>query len=417
MHDPDEGYRYIESREQTLRIKFALGLAMFMLLAAALALAFVGTTPSYAATTSSLCSQTPDPARWTDAGVPDRGQANLTITAHRGAAKLAPENTLWAYRYAIAYGVEMIEVDVQQTLDGRFVSFHDSTVDAKTDGSGRIATMTYEEVRRLNAADNPRWRGSEYDPSRIPSLEEVLELARDTGSGIYFDMKESVTDVPGLVALANRYGVVERSVFLPYDPARAALIETVDSDAPQMFSNPHESITPAALFALTSEYTWFGSSLPKYSPEKIAAIHDGCGLVMPNVYQGQVTGDEAGDLLYARGIGADGAQVKTPDLVADVLDEPVATALDVRTSGDGVYGCLVDSRHQLGLPLKNLTYGESTYETRLGGCARLGDKVSAGKLQFAGDGSALGACVRFHRSRSEPDGFTERSCPIQSSMN
>lgn len=371
--------------------------------------AFAGTAPN-AAATRAPCPETPEPARWLDAGAPDRGQANLTIAAHRGAAELAPENTLWAYRYAIAYGVEMIEVDVQQTLDGRFVSFHDSAVDAKTDGSGQIASMTYEEVRRLNAADNPRWRGGEYDPSQIPSLEEVLELARDTGAGIYFDMKESLRDVPGLVALANRYGVVGRSAFLPYDPARAALVDAADPDAPQMFSNLDESIAPAALFALTREYTWFGSSLPKYSPEKIAAIHDGCGLVIPNVYQGDVTGDEAGDLLYARAIGADGAQVDTPDLVADMLDEPVPTEIDVRAAGEETDACLLDARHRLGLPRKRLVHGDRTLETRVGGCARLGREPSAGKVRFAGDGSALATCVRFHRSRHVSDGFAERSC-------
>src|SRR5688500_12248061 len=113
--------------------------------------AFLALVP--AAQAAAPCAELPEPGRWSAPAVADAGQAVLTIAAHRAAAELAPENTLAAYRYAIAYGVDMIEVDVQQTLDGRFVSFHDTSVDAKTDGSGRIGLKTYAQARALNVAD------------------------------------------------------------------------------------------------------------------------------------------------------------------------------------------------------------------------------------------------------------------------
>jgi glycerophosphoryl diester phosphodiesterase len=333
------------------------------------------------------CDQSPEPDRWEDAGEPDRGLENMVIAAHRGAAELAPENTLDAYRYAIAYGVEMIEVDVQQTLDGRYVSFHDTTVDAKTDGSGNIALMTYEEVRALNAAANEKWAGSEYDPAQIPSLEEVLDLARATGTGIYFDIKESVTNPVGVADTAEAYGLVENSAFLTYEPARAALIRAAHLDAPIMLSNPDPRIPPEMLYAIGQDYRWFGSSLPNYSPEKVAAVHDACGLVIPNVYQGDVTGSEAGDLLHARSIGADGAQVNNPDVVAEALEEPVLTRIEV--DADGSRACLLDEEHGFGLPLKQLTVQGVTIGTRRGGCAVLPEDFVAGAIRFEGDGSAL----------------------------
>src|SRR5688500_4464577 len=135
-----------------------------------------------AAAASQPCTETPDPTRWSDPVPPDVGRANMTIAAHRGAAELAPENTIDAYRYAIAYGVDMIEVDVQQTLDGRYVAFHDPEVDAKTDGTGRIQLMTFAQTQALNVADNDKWRGSEFDPARIPTLESVMALAQRTGT-------------------------------------------------------------------------------------------------------------------------------------------------------------------------------------------------------------------------------------------
>src|SRR5687767_3724559 len=206
------------------------------------------------------CAEIPDPQRWQDAGEPDAGREDMTIAAHRGAAELAPENTLNAYRYAIAYGVEMIEVDVQQTLDGRFVSFHDPEVDAKTDGTGRIGFMTYEQARALNVADNDKWRGSAYDPARMPSLEEVLLLAAATGTGIYFDMKESLLNVPAFVALVRQYpGVMERSAFLPYEPGRAVLVRAAAPEADLMWSNLDARFPAESLFALGAVYRWFGS--------------------------------------------------------------------------------------------------------------------------------------------------------------
>ena len=314
----------------------------------------------------------------------------MAIAAHRGAAELAPENTMDAYRYAIAYGVDMIEVDVQQTLDGRYVSFHDQTVDAKTDGSGYIALMTYDEVRGLNAAANDKWQGSEYDPAIIPSLEEILELARDTGTGIYFDIKESVTNPVGIVQMAAEYGLVESSAFLTYEPFRSAAIRAASPEAPLMLSNYDAAISPAMLFAIAQDYTWFGSSLPNYNPEKIAAIHDACGLVIPNVYQGDVTDSEAGDLLYARSIGADGAQVNNPDVVADALDEPVPTRVTV---GDGAV-CLVNATNGLGIPEKTLSTMGQTLVTAKGGCVSLPANYRAAQITFAGDGSALPSQLR-----------------------
>ena len=337
-----------------------------------------------AAATPVDCAEVPDPSRWWAAGAPDAGLEDMAIAAHRGAAELAPENTMDAYRYAIAYGVDMIEVDVQQTLDGRYVSFHDQTVDAKTDGTGYIAVMTYDEVRALNAADNDKWRGSAYDPAVIPSLEEILELARATDTGIYFDIKESVTNPVGVVQMAADYGLVESSAFLTYEPFRSAAIRAASPDAPLMLSNYDAAIPPAMLFAIAQDYTWFGSSMPNYNAEKIAAIHDACGLVIPNVYQGDVTGSEAGDLLYARSIGADGAQVNNPDVVADALNQPVPTSIVI----DGTDVCLLNANNELGIPEKPLQTMGATLETGRGGCVGLPTNYRSAQVTFSGDGAA-----------------------------
>jgi glycerophosphoryl diester phosphodiesterase len=338
--------------------------------------------PGQARAFPTVCTETPDPARWSPEGVgePDPPVEHMRITVHRGAANLAPEDTIPAFEYAIAYDMDMIEVDVQQTLDGRYVVLHDYDTADKTDGEGLVPLMTYDEVTALNAADNDRWRGSEYDPTPVPGLEEVLQLASDHGVGINFDLKETVWNAAGVALLASQYpGVIERSIFQPYVPARTEQILAVAPDATVMHNSQSED-TPASLYyALGVEYDWFGSSMPNYPAHVIAAIHDACDAVQPNVYQGDVTGSEAGDLAYARSIGADGAMVNNPDVAAAVLDRPVATSIVLE---DG-RACLV-GHHGLGLPGKSVDVDGSHATTARGGCV----PWAGGPVTFAGDDSA-----------------------------
>ena len=339
------------------------------------------------------CEQTPEPRRWVDAGTPDEGRTSPIIVAHRGAAELAPDNTLESYRAALAYEVEMVEVDVQQTADHRYVAYHDLDVAGDTGGSGSFPLLTFDQARQLNVADNDRWRGSEYDPSQMPALEEVLALVRKHKAGIMFDLKESVTDAATVANMAAEYGLLERSVFIPYVPGRAEMIKAVQPSARMNFSNQlgelPDGAPPGTLFALTPEYWSFGSSLPAFDAADIAEIHDGCGLVLPNVYQGDVTDSEAGDLSYALSIGADGAQVTNPDVAADVLNEPVRTRFDVRRAT----ACLVNRRNGLPLPGKTVAVGDLVLTTGRGGCVPL--PAEAGNtIRFSGDGSALASAAR-----------------------
>ncbi len=92
----------------------------------------------------------------------------MIITSHRGAGSLEPENTLRAMQRAIALGVDQIETDAQLTRDGYLVLMHDPTVDRTTDGTGKVAELTFAEIRRLNAGHG----------ECVPTLQEALALTR-----------------------------------------------------------------------------------------------------------------------------------------------------------------------------------------------------------------------------------------------
>jgi glycerophosphoryl diester phosphodiesterase len=102
----------------------------------------------------------------------------LDVHGHRGAAGLAPENTLAAFRKAIGLGVDALEMDLHVTRDGEVVVIHDETLDRTTDARGSIADLTLEEVKRRDAGGKfaPAFRGE-----RIPTLREVIELVKASG--------------------------------------------------------------------------------------------------------------------------------------------------------------------------------------------------------------------------------------------
>ena len=69
------------------------------------------------------------------------------IFAHRGAKRIAPENTLPAFAAALEMGVDGIELDVHLSRDGRLVVIHDETLDATTNGHGPVSALTASRAR------------------------------------------------------------------------------------------------------------------------------------------------------------------------------------------------------------------------------------------------------------------------------
>ncbi len=124
--------------------------------------------------------------------------------AHRGASVLAPENTLAAFRRAIALGAGAVEIDVRRTRDGALVVLHDATLSRTTDAQHRlpgrdpwrVADLTYDEVAGLDAGS---WHDRAYAGERVPLLREVLDLLHGTGTGLLLEVKAPAS-APGIEA-------------------------------------------------------------------------------------------------------------------------------------------------------------------------------------------------------------------------
>ncbi|MGI9056445.1 MAG: glycerophosphodiester phosphodiesterase [Pyrinomonadaceae bacterium] len=101
------------------------------------------------------------------------------VFAHRGGGGLFPENTLEAFKYSAEIGVDVLELDIHGTSDGKLVVMHDSSVERTTDGSGKVSELTLEQLKKLDAGFKFTTDGGKTFPFRgknitVPTLEEVF---------------------------------------------------------------------------------------------------------------------------------------------------------------------------------------------------------------------------------------------------
>jgi len=120
----------------------------------------------------------------------------LVIIAHRGASAVAPEGTRAAIREAVLAGSDMIELDVQMTLDGRLVVFHDDRLERTTDGRGRLKDARYAEIARLDAGS---WFHPRFSGERILLLSQAIRSIPQR-MGINLELKRT----PKRLALLDR---------------------------------------------------------------------------------------------------------------------------------------------------------------------------------------------------------------------
>ncbi len=94
--------------------------------------------------------------------------AKVLKIAHRGASGHEPENTLAAFKKALEFHVDMIELDVHKCKSGEIVVIHDGTVNRTTNGRGKVNKHTLKQLKSLNAGNG----------EKIPTLQEVIDLVK-----------------------------------------------------------------------------------------------------------------------------------------------------------------------------------------------------------------------------------------------
>jgi glycerophosphoryl diester phosphodiesterase len=168
--------------------------------------------------------------------------------AHRGLSGLFPENTLLAFREAVACGVDLLELDVQLSRDGALVVMHDQTLERTTNGAGRLCDHTLAELRQLDAG-----RGE-----RLPTLDEVLNLAGAASIRLAIEIKGadeagSLLIAEALVAELTATNWLDRAIVTSFHPGSLLRARALQPRLPSMLDpTPLDgSLSPRAVCAQT----------------------------------------------------------------------------------------------------------------------------------------------------------------------
>ena len=116
--------------------------------------------------------------------------------AHRGAGKLAPENTLAAFRLGASHGYRMFECDVKLSADGVPFLLHDDTLERTTDGSGNAAALPWSSLEKFDAGN---WHSPAFAGEPLASLASVAHYCRANNYFLNIEIKPS----PGMEAVTG----------------------------------------------------------------------------------------------------------------------------------------------------------------------------------------------------------------------
>lgn len=121
--------------------------------------------------------------------------SDFQIIGHRGYSDVYPENTLLGLEEAFKRGVKYCEIDVNVTTDDVYVLHHDQpTMYRTSSGTGYVVSSTYDELLKL---DFGSWKGSQFENTKVATLEEALLLAEKYDAYLYLDTKKFRADLMG----------------------------------------------------------------------------------------------------------------------------------------------------------------------------------------------------------------------------
>lgn len=252
---------------------------------------------------------------------------------HRGGAKLAPENTLVAFRQAVeTYRCDMLELDVQATADDALVIWHDPTVDRLTEASGPVRSFTLAELRKLDAGYRFTPDGVTF-PFRgkgigVLTLEELL--AAFPSLLLNIELKAEAAEQVAQFASAVKPHLARLCIGSEQD----AIGERLAALLPEACHfYPRDALTAVVMALKMGEPP---PDEPRYRVLDMPLYFDGMRLVDPpflraaealgkwvNVW----TVDDPAEMRQLRAEGVGGIMTDRPDLLRAALDEPPPSAL------------------------------------------------------------------------------------------
>lgn len=141
------------------------------------------------------------------------------IFAHRGASKMAPENTMPAFELAYKMQADGIETDIQLTKDQIPVLIHDEHVKRTTNGAGYIKDFTYQQLLQLDAGS---WFSDAFLGTSIVSLDAFLQWIKDKPLSLNIELKNNKIDYEHIESIAyemiDHYQLSDRTILSSFNP-------------------------------------------------------------------------------------------------------------------------------------------------------------------------------------------------------
>jgi len=232
---------------------------------------------------------------------------HVVAISHRGEHLHHPENTIPAFQEAIRLGANFFEVDVQTTSDGKLVLSHDATVDRRTNGHGRVADMTFDQIEALDAGIKS---GPEFAGTKIPTFDDVLDLARGK-IGVYVDVKHA--SAQDLVSHIDGHGMTE-NVVIYCGLNLAKQIQELNPKLKVMPESVNLEHAKVLIDQLHPKVIAFGAG--DFTPEIIAVVKQGNA----KIYVDRMgTTDNPEGWQAAIDAGADGIQTDLPGPLVEYL--------------------------------------------------------------------------------------------------
>jgi glycerophosphoryl diester phosphodiesterase len=177
------------------------------------------------------------------------------VFAHRGGARLAPENTMAAIDNGLALGADGIEIDVQLSSDGIPVVIHDPTLDRTTDRTGPVKQLSAADLARVDAGF--RFEKDGTHPFRgkgvgIPRLDAVL--TKHTGTRVIIEMKGAEPELARAVGeVVRRTDAVDRVCVSSF---AQRTVDTLRDEFPELMSGASQEEARWALHRSWVRWPW-----------------------------------------------------------------------------------------------------------------------------------------------------------------
>ncbi|AEV68697.1 glycerophosphodiester phosphodiesterase [Acetivibrio clariflavus] len=236
------------------------------------------------------------------------------VIAHRGASAYAPENTLSAIKKAVQMGADGIEIDVQLSKDGHVVVIHDTTVNRTSNGSGKVNSMTLEQLKTL---DFGSWFSEEFKNEPICTLEEVFGYLKNWNGLINVEIKKEWLQFNSIekkvVELIDRFNMRNRIIVSSFSTLSLLTIKRLDKNIRTgilFTSSTKDFVLLARLFKIDAIHPWYKDVTKDM---KKAAVK---GNIKIHTY----TVDDVGEMKRLAKIGIDGIITNIPDVALKALN-------------------------------------------------------------------------------------------------